>query len=38
MAMDLEELQLQLEKVLCEVSEDILIKLAVFLKLDEVKI
>ena len=37
MAMDLEELQLQLEKVLCEVSEDILIKLAVFLKLDEVK-
>ena len=37
MAMDLEELQLQLENVLCEVSEDILIKLAVFLKLDEVK-
>ncbi|CAB4010740.1 Hypothetical predicted protein [Paramuricea clavata] len=35
--MDLEELQLQLEKVLCEVSKDILIKLAVFLKLDEVK-
>jgi hypothetical protein len=33
MAMDLEELQLQLEKVLSEVSEDILIKLAVFLKL-----
>jgi hypothetical protein len=29
MSMDLEELQLQLEKVLCEVSEDILIKLAV---------
>jgi hypothetical protein len=38
MVMDLEELQLQLEKVLmCELSEDILIKLAVFPKLDEVK-
>lgn len=34
-AMDLEEFQLQLEKELCEVSEDILIKLAVFLKLEE---
>lgn len=37
MAMDLEELQLQLEKELCEVSQDVLVKLAVFFKWEEAK-
>ena len=35
MAMDLEELQL--EKELCEVTQDVLVKLAVFFKWEEAK-
>ena len=37
MAVDLEELQLRLEKELCEVSQDTLIKLAVFFKFEQGK-
>ena len=37
MSSDLEELQLQLEKDLCEVSKDTLVKLAVFFKWEEGK-
>jgi hypothetical protein len=32
MAIDLEELQLELKKELCEVSQDTLVKLGVFFK------
>ena len=35
--MDLEELQLRLEKELCEVTQDVLVKLAVFFKCEEAK-
>ena len=37
MAVDLEELQLRLEKELCDVSQDTLIKLAVFFKFEQEK-
>ena len=37
MAVDLEELQLRLEKELCKVSQDTLIKLAVFFKFEQGK-
>ena len=35
MAVDLKELQVRVEKELCEVSQDTLIKLAVFFKLEQ---
>ena len=35
MAVDLEELQVRVKKELCEVSQDTLIRLAVFFKLEQ---